>query len=445
MQTIQDKMEFDQNESFWAQEKIPGSSALEQGMEVDVAIVGGGYTGLSTAYNMLKQNPGKKVVVLEALKVGHGASGRNGSLLLAQPESEFMRIGSDPKTHKLTYEITVENINWIAELMNCQGFGSYLRMCGNMKTMVSKKHADRYKKYFDQAVSLGMPLEYKDREQTISELGTDVYEGAVYDPNGGVIHPMKLVHALKNACEEAGALIFENSPVVKIKEGETLKLSVGKSNTKVSAQALVLATNAYTPKTGFFKNGIMPVHTRVAATSPISDETFRDMGWSNRVPFFDSRNRLFHLGTSIDNRIVIGAGGAEYFFKGKLVYKKNIQAAHDILQNELNRIYPQLDRACFDYVWTGVLAFSLDFTQTVGVGGKHGNIYHGLSYCGHGINCSVLFGRIISDLYSGQADKWRGTPFLNNKLPFVPPEPFRYIGINSFMQFLKTADWLDSK
>ncbi len=431
---------FDKNKSYWAEIEIKDCPKLEKSVEADIAVIGAGFTGLSAAYHILKNNPEKKVVVLEAVRAGHGASGRNGGMLLSQPESEFLHIGSDEKTHKMTYDATVDNMSVIERLMKKYGYRDDMHLRGNAKVIVKEKHVEKFKRYVEKANLVGIPVEFRDREKTIDVMGTDVFKASVYDPNGGEIHPVKLVHALKKAAMEAGAEIYEHSPVTKIIQNEVITLNVGKDGTSVTAKNLVLATNGYSKKIGYMKSRIIPVHTRIGVTPPLPGAVFNDLGWKNRIPFFDSRNRLFHTGSTTDGRIAIGAGGADYFFNSSLIYKRDLKKVEQFLLNELKRIFPALGNIGFDYLWTGVLCFSLDFTQSVGVGGKFKNIYHGVAYCGHGVNCAVLFGRIIADLYAGDLDKWKDMPFINNKLLPVPPEPLAWVGIKGYMEYLRLID-----
>jgi NADPH-dependent 2,4-dienoyl-CoA reductase/sulfur reductase-like enzyme len=118
---FKEKMAFDDNSSLWAPAQPERNIPLQQDLEVDVAIIGGGYTGLSCAYHLLQHDPRTSVAVFEARGVGQGASGRNGGMILPQPCNEYMQIVSDPETHKRTYDITVQNFNELAELIQAQG------------------------------------------------------------------------------------------------------------------------------------------------------------------------------------------------------------------------------------------------------------------------------------------------------------------------------------
>ena len=435
-----EKLEFDANESLWAAARPPVNPPLAGDLDVDVAVIGGGYTGLSAAYYIRRRFPDRKVAVFEARETGHGASGRNGGMVLPQPANEYMEIGSDPETHRRTYEVTVKNIDDVLELVRAQGMDCDFKRSGVLKVFVKEAHAARGREYPDRVKKLGIPVEYWDKARVKKEIGTDVYHGGLYDPNGGDLHPMKLVRALKKAAERAGAAVYDMSPVSGIEEGETIRLTVGEGRHRVRARAVVLATNGYTSKLGYFKNSVLAIHTPMALTRPLPEKTFRAIGWRKRAAFSDSYNVLYHLSCTADNRILIGSGLVEYYFNNgtKFLGDRNRMEAH--LARELARIFPGLSGVPFEYLWSGVLGFSLDFSQSVGVTGKNKNIYYGLAYAGHGVNLATLFGKTIADLYAGEGDKWKGMPFLNNTFIPLPPEPLKWLGVQANIAYYRMLD-----
>ena len=338
---------------------------------MDVAIIGGGYTGLSTAWHLAQAAPGLKIAVLEALQVGHGASGRHGGMVLTQPGPESFEIAHDLETHKLTYDLTVESMRSLQRLVESTGVDADLRLDGFVHTFLDEEDRPYYEEYVDQVQQAGMPLELWDEDETAAALGTEIYAGGVFDPNGGSVHAMKLVKALKSAVEAAGVRIFGDSPVLDVEEGQPVRLRVGKAGRTVLADALVLATNAYTSTLGYFKYQVMPVHAQVGVTPPLTAQQLDSMGWESRLPFFDSRNALFHLVLTPDNRIVIGGGSAEYFFGNNLHYRGDLAAIGAMMLKELVRMYPALEGIQFEDVWNGLLGMSFDGTPSVGVGGKY--------------------------------------------------------------------------
>ena len=435
-----EKLEFDENNSLWNTVQAPKNPALNEDMEVDVAIIGGGYTGLSAAYYLSQRFPDRKIALFEARGVGHGASGRNGGMVLPQIANEYMQIYSDPYTHKKIYDVTIKNLDDLAQLIKSQNIDCDFRRSGALLVIAKESQVDQYRRYAVQAQSLGIPVDFWDRNRTQDEIGTQVYYASVFDPNAGEVHPMKLVQALKKAAEAAGAQIFEDTPVFELEEGNTIQLSVGTPHHKVMAKAIVLATNGYTSKLGYFKNSVIPIHTPMAVTSPLSDSIFTDIGWNNKVAYSDTYNILYHLSRTPDNRILIGSGYVNYFFNNGIVNQDDPGFLKAHLLKELVRIYPKLSGIDFENIWTGVLGFSVDFSQSVGQLGSYKNVYYGLSYVGHGINLSTLFGKIIADLYAGDGSKWKDFPFVNHNFISLPPEPLKWVALQSTRAYFRLAD-----
>jgi len=221
------KIVFDPNDSYWAQEQPQPNPPLTKDIAVDVAIIGGGYTGLATAWHLSQLDHNLKIVILEAQQVGHGASGRNGGLVLPQTAAETMQIAYDGETHKWTYDLTVRSMRKLATLVKATGVDVDLHLNGYCNTILDPEDVPYYRGYVKKAQQLGIPLEFWDKEKTSQALGTQHYAGAVFDPHGGQVHPMKLVKALKKAVEHNNIPIYENSPVTDIREAESNRLLVG--------------------------------------------------------------------------------------------------------------------------------------------------------------------------------------------------------------------------
>lgn len=278
----------------------------------------------------------------------------------------------------------------------------------------------------------------------MNELGTKAYYCGIFEPNAAEINPMKMVHALKTAAESAGVQIYENSPVYAVQPGETIHLTVGDDHAaplQVAAKALVLGTNGYSPVNGFLKNKIFTLHTEMAATRMVPDTVFDEIGWRNRLTFHDDNTFLYHVGSTVDNRILIGAGNAEYFLGNNPVYQVGLEKRGRRLFAELTRLWPKLENSSFEYLWSGVLSAAVDLAPSVGTIGPEKNIFFGAGFAGHGVNFSYLSGKVIGDLYAGDDERWSRMPFANRNHFPIPPEPFRWLGIKSYLGFLRVGDY----
>lgn len=435
----EEKMVLEVNNSYWSKdESIPLNRALSSNLKLDIAIIGGGYTGLSSAYHLAKMNPNLKIAVFEAKNVGSGASGRHGGMVLSSLPNEY----EENSAILWAYNQSVENMKFIDSLSRAFKIDCDLILNGYCQTIYREDEVQGYKQYVKELNGAGIPLEFWDKQTTMEKLGTNLYHGAIFDPNGGSVHAIKLINLLKTAAEKQGVTIYENSPIVSFKEGKTIKLKVNSNSSEydVEANGMVVATNAYTSKLGIFKNKIMPVHTQVAATEPLSQSQLESIHKKTWLPFFDSRIMLFHLVLTDDNRIVVGGGNVDYYFNNGLKYKGNLVAISDMMLNELVKIYPQLKGIKFEFAWNGILGVTYDEMATVGVMGENNNIYYGLAYNGHGVNQSILFGHAIAHLYQSKHQSWLETDLYGDKLSSLPPEPLKYVGSNMFFKYWKWKD-----
>src|SRR5450432_3424645 len=234
------------NLSYWSRSQPPQNQPLAQDLTVDVAVIGGGLTGLSSAYFIRSASPGKSVAVLEAMGCGNGASGRNGAMVLTLTADRYVNFSASPAMDKDIYELTVANIRSLSRLSGATGIDCELETHGALQVFDNSADAQATSLYVQRARPLGMPVEFWDARKTAAAIGSEAYQGAFYDPNGGHVHPMKLVHMFKFAAESVGATIYENTVAEHIEEGRVHVIHLQDGHT-LQAKSLVLASNAFTP------------------------------------------------------------------------------------------------------------------------------------------------------------------------------------------------------
>jgi gamma-glutamylputrescine oxidase len=413
------------NPSFWARSQAPLNAPLSKDLTVDVAVIGGGLTGLSSAYYIRSLSPGKSVAVLEAKGCGNGASGRNGAMVLTMTADRFMNFSNDPPMDKAIYDLTAANVRSLAQLSASTGIDCDLDTVGALQVCSTEADAEATRAYVARAVSLGMPVEYWDEKRLTAAIGSDVYRGGYFDPSGGHVNPMKLVRVFKSAAERAGASVYENTVVEHVDEGQVHALRTREGHL-VRAKSLVLACNAYSPNLGYFGNSILPLREYVGMTRPLSEGEVGALGWRSRAPFNDSRTEVYYFGMTRDRRVHIGGGPPQYNFNDAAPTAGDVEMHRRKLGSELIRVFPTLAGVAFDVMWSGIIDWSLNAAPSVGHTGKHRNVFYGIGFSGHGVNLTSVFGRIIADLEAGRIDPWQRFPFVNSGFDFVPNEPFRW-------------------
>jgi glycine/D-amino acid oxidase-like deaminating enzyme len=204
---------------------------------------------------------------------------------------------------------------------------------------------------------------------------------------------------------------------------------------EVRARAVVLATNAYTPALGFFRRGLLPLHSHVFATQPLASERWREIGFGAFDGFTDDMDRIAYACRTPGGRLLFGGGGNPaytYHFGGTTTGPGGGDAALRFMRAAMLRYFPALADVSVEQRWAGPLALTLDRVCSMGVGGEHRNVYHALGYSGHGVALALLAGRVLADLYDGNHEAWRDQPFYQKRLLPFPPEPLRWLGYHAY-------------
>lgn len=434
-----EKMQFETNQSYWAKALPQANAPLDQDVQVQVAVIGGGFTGLSAAFYLKQGNPKAQVAVFEAARCGNGASGRNGAMLLTSTEDRYMEWSGDPVLDKRIYDLTADNARRLEELAARFGYDAEIELNGALQVCNTKELAENSREYIGKARGSGFPFEYWDANRIAKAIGTSAYYGGYYDPNSGQVHPGKLVALFKIAAEASGVEIYEGTPIVQVDEGEPILLHTAKGKV-IRARTMVLATNAYGSKLGYLRGAATPVFDYLAITAPLGEERLRQIGWKRRIPLNDSRTEVFYFGLTRDNRIHIGGGPVDYVFNNGLSEPTGSGRRFAGLQAELARVFPALAGEPFETTWSGLVDMSLDQRPAVGQTGKQGNVFYGIGFSGHGVNLTSVFGRILADLVHGRAADWAWFPYLNRLPVYTPNEPFRWLGVHAALGYYRLAD-----
>jgi gamma-glutamylputrescine oxidase len=434
-----ERMAFEANHSHWAQALAPPGPALQEDLQVDVAVIGGGFTGLSAAYYCKLADPRSCVVLLEARQCGNGASGRNGAMLLTMTADRFMEWSGDPALDKRLYDLTLDNIQRLKSLSAATGMDADIEQSGALQVCNTKEQAEQGRAFIEKARGAGFPFEFWERSRVAEAIGTQVYPGGLYDPGSGQLHPGKLVQVFRAAAARIAVEIYEMTPVIHGETGEPVRL-VTESGRTVQAKKVILATNAFTSKLGFLRRAVTPIFEYVGMLGPLSDARLAELGWHTRIPFNDSRTEVYYLGVTRDNRLHIGGGPPSYVFNNGVREAPGADRHFARLREELARIYPQLQAEPFETRWCGIVDYSMDQTPAVGHLPGHQNVYYAMGFSGHGVNLTSVFGRILADLLQGQSAQWKWLPYLERLPLYTPNEPFRWLGAQLAMEYYRLTD-----
>lgn len=439
-----EKLDIDPNTSLWASETegYQPNPPLSEAIEVDVAIIGGGYTGVSTAYYLREHFPNYRIAIVEAKSLGNGASGRNGGMLLNRlHESDHV----DDATYGRIYHATNDRIGMMIDIIEKNNLKVQYRRDGSLQIYTKPENADYAKEEVERGNRIGIPFQYLSPDELRQKinLSGDIY-GAMFDPNEGQINGAQFVREMKKLLLARDVQIYEETPVIEIEPNREVQLKTPKG--RVTAKSIVLATNGYTGKLGYFRKGFFPLHSHVIGTAPLTDAQLEQLQWRQVAGFSDDLNRLAYCVLTSDNRIVFGGGSNRsyaYLFNNKTAFRGNRTAGVEALKKTMYSYMPVLRDVDITHEWTGTLSITLQRNSSIGVTGDHNNIYYGFGYSGHGVTMANLSGNIIADMIAGEGDKWRGMPFYQNRLMPIPLDPFRWIGYQFFTHVLGYSPRVD--
>lgn len=423
------RCDLDANCSAWVIEAEPPRPAtpLSKRTVTEIAIVGGGLTGVSTAWHLSRRMPGRGIILLEAGILGNGASGRSGGQVLNWINGVAT---DDPERLRRLHEATRVGIDLAEELAGRYAPPGTFRRLGCLEVYTDPQRAAAAHRRVERLEQAGIPARFIGREA----LPMQGAHGAVLDPLAGRLDAFALLQVMRRVLAEEGVVVHEHTPVLRVREGRTMVLTT--PGGEVTAPEVVLATNAYTPALGYFRRGILPLHSHVVATAPLPADRWAQLRWECWDGFTDDLDRIAYATRTPGGRLLFGGGGNpaySYLFGGAAVFPdRERHPAWTFLRQAMLRYFPELADAPVAHRWSGTLAITLDRICTIGVRGAHRNLYYALGYSGHGLALALLAGRVLADLHEGNHEAWRDLPFYQKRLLPMPPEPLRWLGYQAY-------------
>ncbi|MBY5990817.1 NAD(P)/FAD-dependent oxidoreductase [Ferrimonas balearica] len=369
--------------------------ALAGQVEADVCVVGSGITGTSAALELAKK--GYKVVVLEGAKVGWGASGRNGGQMIfgyAAEQAKLAKLVGKQDAHKL-WAIADEAVALTKRRIDEHNIQCDLAP-GHLHAAIKPRHMDELKGWYDELVEEYdyRSVEMWDKGTLEKQMATERYLGGLYDANSGHLHPLNYTLGLARAASEAGAQIYEQSPVTRIEQGDTVTLHT--DNGQVRAKFVVMCCNAYleglAPK---IETKIMPVGTYVTATEPLGEARAQEL-IRNNMAVADINFVLDYFRLSADNRMLFG---------GRVSYSKldpiNLAGS---MAARMHAVYPQLKGVQQEYTWGGYVGITVN--RAPHFGRLANNIFFAQGFSGHGVALTGMAGTLMAEAVAGTAERF---------------------------------------
>jgi glycine/D-amino acid oxidase-like deaminating enzyme len=443
--------------SFWLQSVgALGATrpAVHGSLDADVCVVGAGYTGLWTAWALLRSQPDLRVVVVEARYTGFGASGRNGGWLSGLLPGSRARLASGPGGRPGVIALQralIDAVSEVGAIADDEGIDCGYHRGGTLAVAVNQAQHRRLLDGFeaDRAWGLGGDdLTVLGPQETADRLKVAGAVASVYSPHCARIQPAQLALGLAAAVERRGGRIFEQSPALGIGPGR-----VDCPDSTVRAPWVVLATEGYTASLPGRRRRLLPMNSHMIVTAPLPPPAWDAIGWAGAETVMDGGHAYAYLQRTADGRIALGGRGVPYQFGSRAASSATDgslpvtpETTVQSLEATLRRLFPQVPAPSLraEQAWSGVLGVARDWCPSVvvepdGTPGGGGLAWAG-GYVGDGVTTSYLAGLTLADLIRGVDGPRVRLPWVGRRAPDWEPEPLRWLGVRSVYAMYRAAD-----
>jgi glycine/D-amino acid oxidase-like deaminating enzyme len=425
--------------SFWledAGEALTPRPALQRSGEVDVAILGGGYSGLWTAYYLLRANPGLRVAVVEREIAGYGASGRNGGWCSPRfpvsPGTMIRRYGvAAARAVPVALQSAVDEIREVCER---ESIDACFRACGTLTVARGAHQVPALRSALAAYESLGLAerYQYLSPGEVATRVRVSDVHGALYTPDGASLHPGRLVRGLARAVEAHGGVIYEQTQVTEFHGGARPRL-ITEAGELVATTAIVLTGEAYLTRLRKLHRALLPVYSLICLTEPLTPAQWRGIGWEQGENLSSTRNTVVYLTKTPDGRILFGSRGAPYAYGSRISDAQDRHAQTiELIHKSVLEWFPSLAGIRFTHAWGGPVGMPMDWTPAVRFD-RATRIGFAGGYTGQGVSTSNLAGQMLAGMIAARATGFDALPFADRRSPNWIPEPLRWLVVR-YMQ-----------
>ena len=439
--------------SYWLRAPAPtdtGDPALNPGerLDVDVAIIGAGFTGLWSAIALTDTDPTLRVAVLEMESVGFGASGRNGGFCEASLTHGLANgIKHFPNELERLEHEGIQNLQGLIDFTRLHGIDCDLEETGTIAFADQPYQVDEFRAWVDEAAEHGEHNVFLDRDTAQAEVHSPLWQAGLHRPPGRdiLVDPAKLCRGLARVARERGVRIHEHTRVTDLERRAGGVVVTTAGGARVRAGHVVVATSAYSGWLRRLSPLFVPVYDYAIVSQPLTPEQHAEIGWHGRQGLSDANNQFHYFRLTADDRILWGGYDAIHY-RGSRVSPELDSRPQTFarLEAQFLRAFPQLDGLAFPYRWGGAIdttsRFTVAFGQTMG-----GRVTYALGYTGLGVGASRWAGGVIRDfILRPDEDRLQLRLVRSTPVPF-PPEPIRSVVVDTVRRELDRADRNDGR